>query len=44
MIVEGTIAILNGSSPRAIEEYLSVYMGEKEQLSYIEGAEQENVS
>lgn len=44
MIVEGTIAILNGSSPRAIEEYLSVYMGEKEQLSYIEGAEQEYVS
>lgn len=44
MIVEGSIAILNGSSPRAIEEYLSVYMGEKEQLSYIEGADQENVS
>lgn len=44
MIIEGTIAIINGSSPRAVEEYLSVYMEEKKQKAYKEGAEQRHVT
>lgn len=44
MIIEGTIAIINGSSPRAIEEYLSVYMEEKVQRAYKEGADRGNVT
>ncbi len=44
MIIEGTIAIINGSSPRAIEEYLSVYMEEKVQKAYKEGADRGNVT
>lgn len=44
MIIEGKIAIINGSSPRAVEEYLSVYMEEKKQKAYKEGAEQRHVT
>ncbi|GAF20261.1 flagellar motor rotation protein MotA [Bacillus sp. JCM 19046] len=44
MIIEGTIAIINGSSPRGIEEYLSVYMEEKDQKAVKEGVEQANVT
>ncbi len=42
MILEGTISILNGSSPRAIEESLSVYMENKQRDAYFERTEKEN--
>ncbi|MFB4211458.1 flagellar motor stator protein MotA [Shouchella sp. 1P09AA] len=44
MIIEGTIAIINGSSPRSIEEYLSVYLEEKKQHRVKGGVESKNVA
>ncbi|WP_059105650.1 flagellar motor stator protein MotA [Shouchella shacheensis] len=39
IIIEGTISIINGSSPRAVEEHLSVYMEEKKQKEFVERAD-----
>ncbi|WP_017729309.1 flagellar motor stator protein MotA [Halalkalibacterium ligniniphilum] len=39
IIVEGTISIINGVSPRAMEESLSVYLEEQEQVEYLKRSE-----
>ncbi|MBG9784591.1 flagellar motor stator protein MotA [Shouchella lehensis] len=44
MIIEGTVAIIGGSSPRSVEEYLSVYLEEKEQQRGKGGVRRDDVA